>query len=68
MHKVPTRRLLPRKFHMVPSYIKEAIAERGKCYLSALFFLWREKERAKCKLCAGLGDQTTREGHSDYYN
>ena len=47
MHKVNTRRLLPRKIQMLPRYIMEAITERGKCYLSALFFLWRERERER---------------------
>ena len=30
---------------MLTRYIKEAITKGGKCYLSALFFLWRERER-----------------------
>ena len=47
MHKVHTGRLLPRKFQMLTRYIKEAITKGGKCYLSALFFLWRERERER---------------------
>ena len=47
MHKVHTGRLLPRKFQMLTRYIKEAITKGGKCYLSALFFLWGERERER---------------------
>ena len=41
MHMVPTERLLPRQLRILPRYIKEAIHERGKCYLRVLVFLCR---------------------------